>query len=231
MTQTIDFNVALEDEGATAMVVKDPFDMEAIHVTFEGYLAEIMGLQATAEALLVQNDSQATEAVTLLGKLKKVANRIEKERKYIVEVPNAFVKKVNNFTKSISSPLQAAEKALKGKIATFQYQLELERRKREEQVRKAQAGLQERLNAEAAKSNTAPVQIIDIPIKEEKPIIRTEQGSASIRKAWKGEITDASQVPFQFCSPDQRKIDEAVKGGLREIPGVRIYEHITTVIR
>ena len=75
------------------------------------------------------------------------------------------------------------------------------------------------------------MQIIDIPIKEEKPIIRTEQGSASIRKAWKGEITDASQVPFQFCSPDQRKIDEAVKGGIREIPGVRIYEHITTVMR
>lgn len=230
----IDFNAAMESENRRYQVtttLTDPFDMETVKAGFAGYLEQINTLNDIAAALVITDDKSATEAVSMTGKIKKLSNQIEKERKVIIDSPSAFVKNVNNFVKSFSDPLQMADKTLRSKISNYQYQLDLERRKREEDMRRAQAELQARLDAEAKKNNVIAPQVIDIPVKEEKPIIRTEQGSASIRKTWKGEIVSAAEVPAQYCSPDQKKIDEAIKAGIREIPGVRIYEHITTVMR
>lgn len=41
---------------------------------------------------------------------------------------------------------------------------------------------------------------------------------------WKYEIEDETQVPLAYCSPDSAKINAAIKAGVREIPGVRVYE-------
>lgn len=41
---------------------------------------------------------------------------------------------------------------------------------------------------------------------------------------WKHEVIDASLVPRAYCSPDDAKLKAALALGVREIPGVRIYE-------
>lgn len=43
-----------------------------------------------------------------------------------------------------------------------------------------------------------------------------------IRRTLKATVKDADLVPRAYCSPDESKIREAVKNGLREIPGVLI---------
>lgn len=57
----------------------------------------------------------------------------------------------------------------------------------------------------------------------------TVKASASIK--WKGEVTDPTLLPRQYLMPNQAAIDAAVAGGVREIPGVRIFEDIRTAIR
>ncbi len=51
-------------------------------------------------------------------------------------------------------------------------------------------------------------------------------GRVTARKRWTFEITDAAKVPREWCVPDTKAIGQAVraKNGVREIPGVRIYE-------
>jgi hypothetical protein len=56
-------------------------------------------------------------------------------------------------------------------------------------------------------------------------VVRTATGvAAHTAKKWKGEIVDPALVPAKYCTPDQKLIDQAVKEGVRNIPGVNIFE-------
>jgi len=73
---------------------------------------------------------------------------------------------------------------------------------------------------------TAPV----IPVKGK--VTRTETGAAAHeRKAWKAEVINEAEIPREYLTVDMKKINEAVKMGAREIPGVRIFEETSTVFR
>jgi seryl-tRNA synthetase len=61
--------------------------------------------------------------------------------------------------------------------------------------------------------------------------IKTDNVNTSIRKQWTYEITDENQVPRDYCSPDHYKIQTAIKNGIREITGIRIYEKEIVVSR
>jgi len=45
-----------------------------------------------------------------------------------------------------------------------------------------------------------------------------------VTKRWTYEIIDENQIPRQFCSSDSKKINEAIKSGVRVIAGVKVYE-------
>lgn len=45
-----------------------------------------------------------------------------------------------------------------------------------------------------------------------------------LRKSWVFEITDPAMVMRELCTPDEKLIREAVKNGLREAPGIKIFE-------
>jgi hypothetical protein len=85
---------------------------------------------------------------------------------------------------------------------------------------------------EAAKHTVEAPVVPDLIIQKDEKAVHTETGtSAHIRKVWKAEVVDGGLVPLAYCSPDQKKLNEAVKGGVRTIPGVRIWEDASTVLR
>jgi hypothetical protein len=45
-----------------------------------------------------------------------------------------------------------------------------------------------------------------------------------MRKDWVAEIENTELIPRQYMVPDQVLINQAVRNGIREIPGVKIYE-------
>lgn len=59
---------------------------------------------------------------------------------------------------------------------------------------------------------------------EEKPVEIVTEKIKGIRTDWKYEIENEDLIPKVFCSADSKKINEAVKNGLRVIPGVKIFE-------
>lgn len=52
----------------------------------------------------------------------------------------------------------------------------------------------------------------------------SESRVRGIVKRWSWEIVDEAQIPKAFCSPDSKKINEAIKAGIRKIQGIRIFE-------
>ena len=45
-----------------------------------------------------------------------------------------------------------------------------------------------------------------------------------MRKVMSFDVVDPNLVPRNYCSPDDKKIRAALKLGITEIPGLKIYE-------
>ena len=69
------------------------------------------------------------------------------------------------------------------------------------------------LIAETKQKQQAAMLVVTAP---EKP-----KGMTTI---WKYEITDENAIPREYCVPSPGKLTDAVRDGIREIPGVRIYQ-------
>lgn len=52
-----------------------------------------------------------------------------------------------------------------------------------------------------------------------------------MRKVWTHDIEDESKIPREYMTVDVKRIRDAVRAGLREIPGVRIFQDIQTSFR
>jgi len=209
-----------------------PWNLEDARSAFEPFKVKLEEVKGKADALSVQDDPSAQAATALAGQVKKLGKAIDDKRKTIVEEPNGFVKSVNSLAKMFTDPLGQIERTLKGKIGSFQTERELQRRKQEEALRQAQAELYRKQQAEAKAAHVdPPPPPVPIPLKPET-VTRSDTGaSAHVRKVWKAEILDPQAVPRHYCEPSMKLINDALKMGVRQIDGCRIFEDIQTILR
>lgn len=66
---------------------------------------------------------------------------------------------------------------------------------------------------------------------ETKNTVRTESGSSFSKEPWVWEFTDENLVPLKYRVVSKKLLDNAVKEGQREIPGVKIYQKFRTNFR
>jgi len=90
--------------------------------------------------------------------------------------------------------------------------LDLERQKREVE--------EEKLRQEEQKKIDAKKRLDELEVSDREKQLHVK----GVYKLWQWEITDELSIPREFCSPDSKKINEAIKKGAREIQGLRIYQ-------
>jgi hypothetical protein len=109
------------------------------------------------------------------------------------------------------------EKALKEKKLTPEQQkieeekIKAEQQKRLEEEEKKRIAEEERVAEEKRKAEEEAERLKNLNVK-------------GITKRIVYEIVDADSVPREFCSPDSKKINEAIKKGIRTIQGLNIHE-------
>ena len=82
----------------------------------------------------------------------------------------------------------------------------------------------EKLKDNAASKLSAYLNSPDAFVGDMLHSIDTDEGSMTRTKKWVYEVVDESKIPNQFTSPDDKKIKSAIKAGIREIDGTKIYE-------
>lgn len=131
----------------------------------------------------------------------------------------------------LTSPLTGIRAKLTEDIAAYraeqQEKVEAERKRQEKLAERRQ----ERENRKAEKQGRDPIEhkppeIPDAP----KTIKLAGGGEIQSKTVWKYEIEDKGMIPRKFLQPDKGAINKAVKGGTREIPGIRIYSDDSTAI-
>jgi len=61
--------------------------------------------------------------------------------------------------------------------------------------------------------------------------IEVEDGKLFTRKFWTYDVEDTTKVPMEFLCVDNEAVDSAIKKGMRNIPGLTIYEKEETNLR
>ena len=187
---------------------------------------------AEINAIEIGNDQGLNAAVEKGGAAKRLAKAIDRQADDLTAEAKSYVKSVGNFAKKFTEALGGAVKGIEKKIGDYQYRQEIQRRKQEAAARVAAEDLQKSINEEAAAAGVeAPVVVMPV-IQEEKQQVKTDTGITAYQKSrWKADIEDPDKVPREYCSPDTKKINAAVRAGVREIAGVKIYPDKKTVLR
>jgi DNA repair exonuclease SbcCD ATPase subunit len=206
---------------------------------FDPLVAEITQYVSPAKALVVTDAFTQSQAVETGKKIAALRKRVDEKRKELVKPLNDRVDIINDFAKKIGGPIVETETHLKKQIGAFE---DLKRKEREaeiERVRKEQEAEEKRKQAEIAKATknldsdiekiTVAVQI-GAEFKETSKALRAEEkeiqstAMKGAKQVWKFEITEEAQVPVAYMTIDEKKIREAVRAGVRDIPGVRIFQ-------
>lgn len=112
-------------------------------------------------------------------------------------------------------------------------QREREQREAEEEARKAKddadreaaKALADEARRKAEEASVAEQAIASLPdVSLPKAVVPSapKQEGISTRKVWKATVVHPGQVPVEYLMVDEKKIRQAVRDGVREIPGVLI---------
>lgn len=207
------------------------FDLMPVKDRLTAFQTVIAAMVNEAQALDVVDDESNRQAVARASEAKRKWKEIKDTRKSILAPHAEFTASVNRLAKDCQGPLADVERILKIKISTYQTRIELERRKAEEAARIAAIELQKKIDAEAAANNVPAPQVVAPVLPDVPKVTRTEQGSASQVKTWVYKIIDPNAIPREYCVPDSRLLNQAVKNGIRSISGCEIYEETSIRLR
>ncbi len=180
---------------------------------------------------VITSDEEYQEAADYLVIFKTKFNELEAIRTEHVKPLNTVVRGVNDVFKPATMMLKEMEARLKASMSAYAL------RKQAAQRALLAAAAEAAMAEIAAARVTDPPDVSDAP-SEAMTLIREAQSAGpqkvegiSTSSVWKWNFVNEGEVPAKYWSVDSRKIDAAVKAGIRDIPGVNIVEDIRIIAR
>jgi hypothetical protein len=223
-------------------------EQEATH--HRQYAEEVQLTVPHLEALAITTRDVATQVHNGLAECKRIATHIDMVRRAQVDPLNAQVKTINDAWRPLTDALASVEKVCKRKLLAFN-QAEAERvareqaearRRQEEAARKEQDALAKAAAAKSSRVREAALEKAAVAGQElaqarmAEPMdaptaFRTDHGTTTTRYRWTFRIEAPDEIPHRYLMPDEKAIRRAVADGVRQIPGVVIYEEAEIAVR
>jgi len=208
------------------------FDTRAVMADLKALEIKGTALINQANALKITTAEESTDAVNISGQLQEVSKQVKKKCEDFLEPYKKVTAAINGPKKRIIEAVTKAKNIINQKIFQFKKQEEIDQAKQQNIINEATESLQESLKVQAKELGIKAPTVA--PIKAAKPtkVLRGDAGtSLYARKVWTAEISNPKEVPREWCSPDMKKINDSVRMGKRDIPGVKIFEKETVVTR
>jgi hypothetical protein len=216
--------------GGEAKKIAKMIDAQCKEVTQEAadFVDGVKGLCKIITEKLVANTKKTNGAcieITLKNKITAYQSKVELERRKIEE---AARKAAAELQVKLDAEAEAANRKAREEAERIAEAEAKKRKATQAEIDAAKKAAAE----EAAKHEIQAPQVPDLIIPKQETVTRTETGTSSYQvKSWKCTIIDAPLVPRQFCEPSQKYLNDAVKQGVREIPGCKIEEISETRFR
>jgi len=203
---------------------------ETTSLEIYSYYNEALKLQQYAEVRVIKTleDAKiANDDLTLIARLKKAMETRRKEELKPLDDARRTIQ--DNYNKWMA-PVLAADTITRTKMSAFNAEWE--------RIRKEQEDIN-RMRIEAAQKEAAlnggvisePINLVEVAPEIKK--VSTEQGTSGQRDTWTYEIIDFKAMPDEYKLPNTSALNAFAKStkGMRQIPGVRIFNNPVIVVR
>lgn len=200
---------------------------------------ELTELDKQTVSIKVETDLQYGLYSDILKTVKQKIKIIDERRKEITKPLNDYVKERNAEFKPFIEFLESKKEIIEKEMLRFgrekaeklrieaeqKRQDDLKRLKEEEELQRMKAELTEN-KIDSVKADVLAIKQKELAESEVKiqTSFKTSNTNTIISENWDFEIIDEKQVPLDFCSPDPKKIKAAIKNGMKNIPGLRIFD-------
>lgn len=197
-------------------------------------------LLARAHGLTVSTREEAGQGADLLASLRSMIRQVEDQRKALTGPLNETIRKINAQSVEMSRPLKDAEASLRARLIAYAVAEKRAAAEAAEEAARAEAeALAAAENArEAGAEDVAEAIIAEVAAQPDPaalakvaPIRSTWGAVASIRHTWTFEVVEFALVPRQWLTLDEAKVKAAIKAGVREIPGLHIFQAESLQVR
>lgn len=175
------------------------------------------------EMVITDNDSFA-HAGEFLRKIKQAQKQVDDTRKGMTRPLDESKKKIMDLFRPVEQRIEKLELSIKGSLMVYQAEIdrkiriereELDRKNAEEMAQKqkdAEFFGESGVDIEPSTAESMPVNVAPVAV------------GISTKTVWAFEIVDESKLPREMLSADEKKIRAAVEFGMRNVPGLRIFE-------
>jgi hypothetical protein len=166
-----------------------------------------------AMSILIVDDVSRENGLNICNEFKILINKIKGAMKELLEPIRQTEKDIRNIFNVYIDKLEDADKIVIGKLIAYKKTEDEEKRKADnENLKKMEKAMKtgKAVNLE--------------PTIEVKSTERLENGTVTYQKFFNFKILDEAKIPRQFLSVNETAIREAVKMGIRTIPGVQVFE-------
>jgi hypothetical protein len=174
-------------------------------------------LVVQAESYKITSVEEVEAASAFMKKLSDTSKRVEAKRLSFTAPLNKSLTEINNSFRSIQVPLKTAQSQIVTKILDW-------RRAESARIEKEEARRVHIQEAHVEQGHQAHEEIV---------MARPENtiGNAQVSKVWTFEVMDKAQVPEGYKTINPVLVREAIRTGVREIAGIRIFqeEHLAAV--
>jgi len=224
---------AVIKKDPTTIILK-PIEAKAI---IDAYLPEARKI--TAEALKMKiTDKESRSLVSEMGvRVKNLIKAVKKAVDDNIFDAKEYIKGPINAGKIITAELEPGKTHLAREIMKDDERITLEKRKRDEAIRKADEERRKKLEEEAARFNIEVPEMVEVKAKKESGQTRTDSGVSFQRGRWTYSVLSIKDVPYKYLikKEDSILINGEIRQGVRDkedkdgnliesaIPGIRIY--------
>jgi hypothetical protein len=195
---------------------------------------EIELYKTRAESLTVTTPEEMTAAESILAELRRRKKIWLEAVEDTVKNAHAAWKAAVAHRDSIAGPIDAAERIVKDRIATY---ISDQRRKAEAERRRLQAEADAQAEAERKRAMAAAEKLKTPELKEARieqaqaivaPVVQVAAAVPETKLAsvvtYGFEIEDAAKIPAEYLMPDEKKIGAVIRAtrGSVNIPGVKV---------
>jgi hypothetical protein len=185
-------------------------------VELQNIESQISPVIEKAESYVVNTIADVDNASSFLKEIKDMEKTVENKRLTFTKPLNESLKNINDTFKNMREPLEKARGLLTGKILTW-------KRAEAERVAAEQAAYRKIQEAEAElrRLQDKP-EIIEEPITV-APVVN-KIGNMQTVKRWTFDVEDFSKVPDEYKIIENISVRNAIRNGIRDIPGLNIFQ-------
>lgn len=177
--------------------------LDTIKQEIESYKRDVEEVVQFAKDLDIKSREDVKKSIDYVAKARTIRDSINEKKDELSTDAKSYLKKINNLSKDFTEPLEQVEDILVQKIDTW--------RKRDNLI------------------TLEEDDFLAFPCIETKT--RSELATLTVLNSHRFELQDANLVPREYMTVDEKKINLALKNGIRTIPGIEIIEETKTIIR